>query len=627
MFGRSEGGVLRNSSLLCLSALLVSCTASLQQDAPAQYPAQGLAGQTLVSDGKGGVYFSGAYQYPLSADVPVDIAPAPLVGLDSQFMAVLADRGAGYLPSSRYVVGVSAIADSVGSGMQVEILTDAQGRATSASIKHLGQGYRANEVLALAGGSARILLKPFGLYVSANTPFELGSVPATVPRIGGEGASPVAKWLGGDASFSFQLATEQEAGGKDLYYMGFADTFIGDYHGVPFNTFYGQRGTEAYFINNSFALYDLKKFAATPDSQGWKVPQQQDLGQTIQYYWGYTDVYDFGHRDSSSKYATLPASFFINSAQPDWEMWQMTGLRVRGESRFVTMAYNNGSSADLTTLISVDTHNQWHKPYVDGRELQWDTHYHALPETLSKVTSTAFSDGSGYVAWTTAMIYSDGTVGAALTAGASVADANQVYLIGAAGTDCVLARGNLSEMAKGDFSGVELWMESGQWLQHTKAEGLALMSVLKNTGGLNTGAGFYFNQAQQRWYTWVIPFTAPGNRQVGANFFEMYRSSGADITSEYEFFQSVYQIPDPLNGGSGQNCSGMFGCNQLNDVQWLPYNITVHPQLHSDPDQVLPLVYNINYGSLSQGARGASTLFMRGGDAIYRPIVVGNEFK
>ena len=601
-------------SLALTTGLLITLM-GCHHSQPDPLPKNGLAGQTLVSDGNGGLYFTGAYQFPLSDNIPVDINPPPLVELNPQWMARLVNRGNGYTANQRLNLPVKGS----GKGMMVEAVTNNQGQVTSARIVEMGDGYQTNEVVTLANGTATIQLLPFGLFVSSNTPFELGSVPMTTPRIGGEGASPIAKWLGGDASFSFQLATPEETGGKDLYYMGFSDTFIGDYHGVPFNTFYGQRGTESYFIHNSFAVYDLNKFATTETSQGWRVPLEKDLTDTIQYYWSYTDLYDFDTLPSSSKYATLPASFFSYEEQPSWELWQMTGLRVRQQSKFIAMAYNNGSSGALTTLISVDTNELWQSPYKDGRQLQWDIEYFTLPDTLNQITSSAFASGKGQVSWTTALVYADGTTGAS-------GDNNQAYLIGAAGSDGILARVDLAEIAEGNFDNVELWMADGQWQNHRTTEGKAVQLILPNTGGLNTGAGFYFNQEQQRWYTWIIPFTAPGNRQVGANFFEMYQSEGSDITGPYTFYQSVYQIPDPINGGSSQDCSGPFGCQQLNAVQNFPYNITVHPQLHSNPDQVLPLVYNINYGSLSQTARGGSSLFQRGGDAIYRPIVVGNRF-
>jgi hypothetical protein len=313
----------------------------------------GLDGQWLTSDGKGGSYYSGTYKYPITDNIPVAIKPPTVVGLYPQFMARLAKRGDGYTPSAEQTLAVDG---GSGKGMFVSVTSDGDGRITSASIVAMGVGYQNNEIVSIAGNStglhsaAQISLYPFAYYATPNTPFDIGSVPMTVPRIGGAGASPVGKWLGGDAGYSFQLATSEETGGDNLYYMGFSDSFVGDYEGVPYNTFFGQRGSEAYFIHNSFAIYNLNKFRTTEYSEGWLVPFEKDLTYTIQYYWSYTDLYDFETQPSSSQYATLPSSFYSYAEQPSWKLWPLSGIRVRDENKFLVMAFSNFSTTDLTTL-------------------------------------------------------------------------------------------------------------------------------------------------------------------------------------------------------------------------------------------------------------------------------------
>ncbi|MFT5548128.1 MAG: hypothetical protein ACI9CO_000040 [Candidatus Azotimanducaceae bacterium] len=187
--------------------------------------------------------------------------------------------------------------------------------------------------------------------------------------------------------------------------------------------------------------------------------------------------------------------------------------------------------------------------------------------------------------------------------------------MGQADLDRVLVRVNASELAAGNFDNVELWIEPGKWVNRKETAAMIAKPVIADTGGLNTGCGFYFNHKLQRWFTWIIPYFAKGNRQQGTNFIELYRSKGPEITSDYDFYKSVYQIPDPVSGYSA-----------LDVIQLFPYNVTVHPQLHTSPDEVLPFIYSVNFGTLAQTARGVETMFAWGSDTIYKPIVVGNHF-
>ncbi|NRB40506.1 MAG: hypothetical protein HRU20_18895 [Pseudomonadales bacterium] len=88
---------------------------------------------------------------------------------------------------------VSVSGNTTGLGLQILFTTDIDSRVTSEKIIQQSSGYKNHESLTIVGGEAQIQLSEFGLFVTANTPFDLDSVPLTRPKIGGDKSSDKGK--------------------------------------------------------------------------------------------------------------------------------------------------------------------------------------------------------------------------------------------------------------------------------------------------------------------------------------------------------------------------------------------------------------------------------------------------